>query len=155
MDCTVCDEILARKQEDTARRIEEAAKLIAKEKEDAADLRNKKELKSKRWRESFCDWDAGQTIEQKQVCNKEKCYVEFCGMTFTICAHEGCTKKTHKICQDWWLEQHSFPQNYVGDPVVCREHSKKYQDWLLYRAGKLSLADLGTVPGLFKGYGVL
>jgi hypothetical protein len=93
MECTVCGEISKKGEEE-----------VAKQREEVAKQREKWELERRHWLARWCDWDASATLHGNHIEHGERCHCEFTQERMKECAHEGCMTKTHKICQDWWLE---------------------------------------------------
>jgi hypothetical protein len=126
MECTVCEEISKKGEEE-----------VAKQREEVAKQREKRELEHRRWLAKWCDWDEGATLHGNCIEHGERCHCEFTRERMKECTHEGCMTKTQKICQDWWLEQHCYQVN-DEDLCFCREHNECYQKWVKYKANLLT-----------------
>ena len=104
----------------------------------------------------FCDWAMdSSSVTGSDTPHQERCVGTM--MPMKTCTIEGCSTNVHPLCHNDWLISHCYARPTRGKHV-CREHSKCYQKWVLYRAGKIArsdngciLSEYGCIPGLAPG----
>jgi hypothetical protein len=97
----------------------------------------------------YCDWAmASFSMTGFDTPHQERCVGT--GMKMNTCTIEGCSTNMHPFCHIDWLREHCYYPPPRGKHV-CRQHSKCYQRWVLFKAGKILRSKNGCIPGSAAG----
>jgi hypothetical protein len=92
----------------------------------------------------YCDW----AMDSFSMTGFDTPHQEQCvgtRMKTKTCTIEGCSTNVHPpYCHINWLHSHCYYPPTPGKHV-CRQHSKCYQRWVLYRAGKIPRSENGCI----------